>query len=102
MPPEKLLALADAVRDAHARLLWAVHGHRHPMSESIAARADLTATKQALRAAWLDSTKAERGEALRSASTHGVKCGDSPFAAISSRERLEALVNLPLPERAAT
>ena len=95
MTPD-LVALADAVRDAHADYLRTCYC-RTPMSESIDARARLGAAKQALRAAWMRAPKSARTEALHSASAHSVVSGDSPFGAVSSRKRLEDLINLPYP-----
>ena len=94
-----LVTLADAVRDAHAVYLRTCYC-RTPMSESVAARACLGAAKQALRAAWMRAPKSARAEALCNASTHSVVSGDSPFGAVSSRKRLEDLINLPTPEPA--
>ena len=94
-----LVALADAVRDAHALYLFRFYG-RSTITDTSAAQATLAVAKKVLRSAWLAAPKAARDEALRNVSTHWVRSGDCPHAAVSSRERPEDLINLPTPEPA--
>ena len=92
-----LVTLADTVRDAHAEYLYRFYG-RSTIADTSAAQIRLATAKRALRAAWMRAPKNERTNALASASTHCVRSGDCPHAAVSSRERLEDLINLPCPE----
>jgi len=91
-----LITLADAVRDAHALYLFRFYGHS-PMADVSAAQATLAAAKKALRAAWLLAPESERQDARWGATTHGIRRGDCPHAAVSSREHLEDLLDLPYP-----
>ena len=76
-----LVALADAVRDAHALYLFRFYG-RSTIADTSAAQTTLAAAKKALRSAWLAAPKAVRAEALRCVSTHWVRSGDCPHAAV--------------------
>ena len=93
---DHLVTLADAVRDAHAEYLYRFYG-RSTMADSSAAKIRLDAAKKSLRAAWLTAPAWVRFQAVARASTHTVKRGDCPHAAISSRQRLDDLINLPCP-----
>jgi hypothetical protein len=93
---DHLVTLADAVRDAHAEYLFRFYG-RSTISNVTAAKIRLDAAKKSLRAAWLNAPAWVRLQALAAATKHAVKCGGCPHAAVSSRERLEDLINLPTP-----